>query len=100
MSKTAANQRSREPEAVTVTHPYTIHDLRGLGKIAHFLPLALIEIDMVHQLPARVGCDQIREVFLEDIEGVCEAVMREGSRLHSCNCCTPVTTNTLYGIGS
>lgn len=79
----AANQRSREPEAVTITHPNTIHDLRGLGKVAHLFPLALIEIDLVHQLSARVGCDQKRELFLEGIEGVCETVMREGSILHS-----------------
>ena len=51
--------------------------------MAHFLPFAKIEIDMVHQLAVRVGCDQIRELFLEDVEGVCETVMKEGSRLHS-----------------
>lgn len=80
---TDANQGSREPEAIKITHPNAIHDLGCFGKVAHFLPFAQIKIDMVHQLPVRVGCDQIRELFLKDVEGVCEAVMREGSRLHS-----------------
>jgi hypothetical protein len=63
--------------------------------MAHFFPLTLIKIDLVDRLSARVGCDQIWELFLEDVEGVCEAVMREGPRIDSCDCCAPVTTNTL-----